>query len=57
MRGGWGVGGVGKKNGEMKRERKRCEVGRRKSTSIIRQAAVQGTVEVSARGLPTTSAA
>lgn len=28
---------MGKKNREMKRERKRCEVGRRKSTSIIRQ--------------------
>lgn len=50
----WGMGK--RKMGEMKRERKRREVGRRKSTSIIGQAVVQGTVEVLARGLPSTAA-
>lgn len=44
------------KGGGLKRERKRREVGGRKSTSIISQAAVQGTVEVLARGFPSTSA-
>lgn len=42
--------------GEMKRERKKSEVGRGKSTSIIGQAVVQGNVEVLARGLPSSSA-
>lgn len=50
----WGMGK--RKMGEMKRERKRREVGRRESTSIIGQAVVQGTVEVLARGLPSTAA-
>lgn len=42
--------------GEVKRERKKCEVGRGKSTSTIGQAVVQGNVEVLARGLSSTSA-
>ncbi len=36
--------------------KKKSEVGRGKSTSIIGQAAVQGNVEVLARGFPLTSA-
>lgn len=38
---------MGKRNGETKRERKRREVGRRKSTSITGQAVFQGTSETS----------
>lgn len=42
--------------GNEERKKKKSEVGRGKSTSIIGQAAVQVNVEVLARGLPSTSA-
>lgn len=51
----WGMGK--RRMGEMmKRERKKSEVGRGKSTSIIGQAVVQGNVEDLTRRLPSTSA-
>ena len=57
MRGVKKMGHGKEEMGEMWRERKKkSEVGRGKSTSIIGQAVVQGNVEVLARGLTSTSA-
>ena len=48
--------GHGKEEWGDEERKKKSEVGRGKSTSIIGQAVVQGNVEVLAIGLPSTSA-